>query len=70
MEVAIPRIGVQCLVEVIVYLNIEHVFASRHVKGWLCSRNALDPHVKGGVSCLTDLIVLTSLDCIFEVDTT
>jgi len=67
MEVSIPRIRVKGYVWIIVELNVEHTFTTRYVEGRVYSRGTLLSCVERGVSCLTDLMILT-LSLVFKFD--
>ena len=67
IEVFIPRIRVKGCIWIVVELNVEHTFTTRYVKGRVCSQATLLPHVGGGVSHLSDLMILT-LGLVFEFD--
>jgi len=70
MEVAIPRFGVQSLIEVIIKVYVEHAFIGRLVEDRLHSQTILYPHVDGGVSHLANLIILTLLGLVFKTKVT
>ena len=68
MKVAVPRFWVQSLVWIIIELNIKNVFTGRIIEGRPHSWSTLLLYVESSICCFADLIILTLLGHIFEVN--